>query len=281
MSHVLVTGATGFVGRQIVRRLIADGRRVSVVLRRASAGRRGALPDGAAIVETEDLFREDEGWWAGILSGVDTLVHAAWYVEPGKYLDAAENLQCAASAFAMARGAANAGVTHLVGLGTCFEYRLPNASIGADAPVGPTTLYAAAKLSVFQVLEQYLPRRGIAFSWCRLFYLYGEGEHPARLVPYVRARLDAGETARLSAGTQLRDFLDVADAGALIAEVVATRQTGVVNICSGRAVTIRDFVTAIARDLGREDLLEFGTATLHPSDPAAVVGRCNVERRAR
>jgi dTDP-6-deoxy-L-talose 4-dehydrogenase (NAD+) len=83
----------------------------------------------------------------------------------------------------------------------------------------------------------------------------------------------------LSSGDKIRDFLDVAEAGRLIATLAETVQTGVANVCSGRPVTIRDVALEIADRYGRRDLLEFGTATVHPRDPAAVAGICNVRRR--
>ena len=83
---------------------------------------------------------------------------------------------------------------------------------------------------------------------------------------------------QLSSGDKLRDFLDVAEAGAMIADLVETRQPGVANICSGKAVTIRDVAEDIADRYGRRDLLTFGTATVHPRDPMAVVGVPNVKR---
>jgi len=68
-------------------------------------------------------------------------------------------------------------------------------------------------------------------------------------------------------------------AGALIATLAETGQTGIANICSGRPVTIRTVAEEIADLYGRRDLLEFGTAAVHPRDPAAVSGICNVRPR--
>jgi dTDP-6-deoxy-L-talose 4-dehydrogenase (NAD+) len=264
MARVVLTGATGFVGRQIHRWLADAGHEVTVVLRPGSEERLIVPVDRQALLTSADLFAESEEWWKTALTGVDAVVHCAWYVVPGKYLDASENFDCVSGTLCMARGAAAAGVRHFIGVGTCFEYLL-----------SPATLYAACKLSVYHMLTQFFTKQGTNFSWCRLFYLFGEGEHPARLVPYVRERLGKGEVARLSAGTQRRDFLDVVQAGAMIANVVATGQSGAINICSGKSITIRQLVEAIADEYGRRDLLEFGTAAIHPSDPAAVVGICN------
>ncbi|MFP5076514.1 NAD-dependent epimerase/dehydratase family protein [Rhizobium sp. YIM 134829] len=273
MQPILLTGATGFVGRQIHKRLVENGHAVTAVIRPGSADRLAA--PAAACLETPDLFAESVSWWQAAADGKAAVVHAAWYVEPGRYLDAPENLACLAGTLRLAEGACAAGVGHVIGVGTCFEYRLPGDALGIDAPTGPTSLYAACKLSSFLTLEAYFASRQTRFSWCRLFYLFGEGEHPRRLVPYLRQQLERGEVAKLSAGTQLRDFLDVAEAGAMIADVVETGQPGAINICSGVAVTIRQLAERIADGYGRRDLLEFGTAPLNATDPPVVVGHCN------
>ncbi|MGI6245080.1 MAG: NAD-dependent epimerase/dehydratase family protein [Pseudochelatococcus sp.] len=276
MNTVLLTGAAGFVGRKIHKHLTDSGYDVRLVLRPGSASRLSVAPQPGRIIETPDLFGETAEWWARNCEGVDTVIHAAWYVKHGVYLDAPENAACVSGTFALAKGAAEAGVGHLIGLGTCLEYRLPGTHLHADSPLEPSNFYAACKLATYHMVRAWLASRDTVFSWCRIFYLYGEGEDPRRLAAYLRRRIEASEVARLSAGTQVRDFLDVDAAGRMIASLARTRQPGAINICSGRPITVRAFAEQIADAYGRRDLLEFGAMQPHPSDPSAVVGVCNL-----
>ena len=276
MRSVLLTGGTGFVGRQIARSLLAHGYRVTLVLRPGGLQRAGFAAAELSVVETNDVFGETAAWWSARLAEIDTVIHSAWYVEPGKYLDSERNIDCVRGTVPLAEACVQRGVRHFIGIGTCFEYRLPNAAITAESAAGPVTLYAAAKLALQYLLQRRFEGTGTAFTWARLFYLYGEGEHPARLYPTLHRKLSAGEPMHLSSGDKLRDFLDVVKAGEMIATLAQTGQTGIANICSGRAMTIREIAEGIADIYGRRDLLEFGHAVAHPRDPQVVVGIPNV-----
>jgi dTDP-6-deoxy-L-talose 4-dehydrogenase (NAD+) len=172
----------------------------------------------------------------------------------------------------MAQGAALAGVRRVVGVGTCFEYDLTDSRLSVETPLNPMSLYAAAKTAVFSTLSQFLPRQGIEFLWCRLFYVYGDREDPRRLVPYIRSMLAAGKPAELGSGDQIRDFIDVAEAGEMIADEAMGDREGAVNICSGVPITVREIAEKIADEYGRRDLLHFGARPENKLDPPCVVG---------
>lgn len=144
--------------------------------------------------------------------------------------------------------------------------------LAPDTPLDPKTPYAATKAATFMTLSQWLPLQDVEFLWARLFYLYGAGEHPRRLVPHLHRQLSAGEPAKLTKGTQIRDYMDVDDAAQLIvADAISDRQ-GPTNICSGEFITIRDIAERIADQYGRRDLLEFGAYPENLTDPPCVLG---------
>jgi nucleoside-diphosphate-sugar epimerase len=269
---ILLTGATGFVGRQVLQALTERNCRVHLVVRDGKQDRIARLPAIERVMATADLWSENAAWWADACRGVDTVIHAAWYAEPGKYLQSPVNQDCLAGTLRLAQGAERAGIRRFVGIGTCFEYDLSAGHLSVATPLRPTTPYAEAKAEAFMALSELLPQQGVEFIWCRLFYLYGEGEDARRLVPYLRARLKAGEPAELSSGTQIRDYLDVRDAGRMIVEAALGAAQGPVNICSGKPITIRALAEQIADEVGRRDLLRFDARPDNLVDPPCVIG---------
>lgn len=271
MGKLLITGATGFVGRQVVRKFLEQGLELLLVVRPGSSAKVQNL-ERVETIESPSLFHEDEAWWCEALKGVDTVVHLAWYAEPGKYLTAAENLDCLSGTLTMAKASVKAGVRRFVGIGTCFEYDLDAGTLLIGTPLKPRTVYAAAKASAFMTLSEWLPGQGVAFAWCRLFYLYGDGEDERRLVPYLRRQLAAGMPAELTSGTQVRDFMDVREAASRICSVALGSTVGPVNVCSGVPITVRELAENIADQYGRRDLLRFGARPDNLVDPPYVVG---------
>ena len=269
---VLVTGATGFVGSQVLRTLIERGFRTRLIVRGEKRDQVAAIQGVESVIVTSDLFGESADWCLKACSGVDTVIHIAWFVDPGKYLQSPKNLDCLSGTLQLAKAAAASGVRRFVGIGTCFEYDLDHGTLSVATPLRPTTPYAGAKGAAFMALSQWLPLQGVEFAWCRLFYLFGEGEDSKRLVPYLRSKLAAGEPAELTSGQQIRDFLDVREAANLIVDVSLGMAQGAVNICSGIPITVRQLAESIAREYGRHDLLKFGARPDNMVDPAFVVG---------
>lgn len=271
-NRTLLTGATGFVGRQVLNVLVEKGQKVRAVIR---DGKQQSIDNHSAVVEvitSPDIFSESTDWWFNTCKDIDTVIHTAWYAEPGQYLQSPQNLDCLIGTLQLAKGAVRAGVRRFVGVGTCFEYDLREGKLSTNTPLHPLTPYAGSKAATYMALSRCLPEQGVEFAWCRLFYLYGEGEDNRRLVPYLRKKLAAGEPAELSSGNQIRDYLDVRIAGQMLVDVALDNIQGAVNVCSGKPLTVRELAEKIADEYGRRDLLRFGVRPDNLVDPPCVVG---------
>ena len=269
---ILLTGATGFVGHHVLTALIERDQAIRLVVREGKQNTIQESPAIEKVITTPDLWSESAEWWTSVCRGVDGVIHVAWHVDPNDYLQSPKNQECLQGTLRLAQGAAQAKVRRLVGIGTCFEYDLSAGDLTIHTPLRPLTPYAEAKVATFRALFQSLPQQGMEFVWCRLFYLYGEGEKKQRLVPYLHRKLKNGEPAELTSGEQVRDYLDVREAGERIVNAALGTAQGPVNICSGIPVTIRQLAERIADGYGRRDLLRFGARPDNPADPPCIVG---------
>lgn len=271
MSRILITGATGFVGLPVAQKLAAASHNLTCIIRAGTEDKLEGLD--TRIILCDDVFAQSKDWWASTLTGIDTLVHLAWYAEPGKYLTSELNLDCLVGTLSMAKGAATAKLPRFVGIGTCFEYDLTAGELSVKSPLAPDTPYAAAKVAAFTMLKSWFATKEVEFLWARLFYLYGAREDHRRLVSYLHNQLSNGQVAELTSGRAVRDYLDVDVAAELLVKDILSNCIGPTNICSGKAITIRALAEEIADQYGRRDLLRFGARPDNLTDPPIVVGR--------
>tara|TARA_B110000444_G_scaffold178451_1_gene167160 strand:+ start:6602 stop:7447 length:846 start_codon:yes stop_codon:yes gene_type:complete len=276
-KQVLLTGATGFVGKQILKHLVKLDVDIVLVIRTGSKQSFANIKNIVLIIETKNIFKETSSWWASKSINIDIVINAAWYAEPGSYYTSLSNVECLRGSLNLAEGCISSGVEKFVGIGTSAEFEISNDPLPHNGALKPYTIYAATKLATYQTLEQLFASGDISFAWCRLFYLYGEGEDHRRLVPYIRNQLINGQTAQLSSGNQVRDFMDVCEAGKIIGDISLSSQSGAINVCSGQPKTIREHAIKIAEEYGREDLLNFGAREDNPLEPIHVVGIPNWE----
>ena len=271
-KRILVTGANGFVGRKIIRSLAKAKAAIVPVVRSGKESHVERVPGVVDVISTPDLFSENSDWWASRLNDIDMVIHVAWHVKHSDYLQSPKNLDCLIGTLNLGRGALQANVRRFVGIGTCFEYDLSPGLLTVNTPLKPMTPYAAAKASAYKMLSKWFELGSVEFVWCRLFYLFGEGQEQSRLVPYIRSRLEAGEPVELTTGQQFRDYLDVSDAADLIVETASKNCVGAVNVCSGKRQTVRSLAENIADEFERRDLLRFGSRPDSLVDPPCVVG---------
>jgi nucleoside-diphosphate-sugar epimerase len=265
MKRVLLTGASGFIGRACIGPLVARGFEVHAVGASTVDG-----GDARVVWHRRDLLVPGEP--ARLVEAIRPthLLHLAWYAAPSKYWTAPENVDWVAASASLARAFERAGGERFVGAGSCAEY-----AASADdcdektTPLAPATLYGTCKHAVHRVVSALAEGR-FSFAWGRIFFLYGPHEDPSRLVPGVIRSLLDGREALCTAGTQVRDFLHVDDVADAFAALLDSEVKDAVNIASGRPVRIADVVTSIARQIDAEGLVRLGARPIPDDELPAI-----------
>jgi nucleoside-diphosphate-sugar epimerase len=263
VKRIVVTGATGFIGRHAVAAFEARGFEIHALSRRGAP----AVPEAGAMHHAVDLL--DQAATAQVIAAIKPthLLHLAWDVEPGKYWTSLDNLSWVAASLTLFRAFHDAGGRRAVFAGTCAEYDWAYETLSETAtPLAPRTLYGHAKNSLRALIDA-AAISGVSTAWGRIFFLYGRGEPRRRLVSDVFHALLSGQTIETTRGTQQRDFMNAADVGAAFAALADSAVTGAVNIASGRCVAVRDVLALIGEMTGRPDLLAIGARAAAPDDP--------------
>lgn len=255
MKRVLVTGASGFIGRQCLPMLVAKGFEVHALSRRRPAT---ALPD--VVWHEFDLLRP--GCAAELFRQVRPafLLHLAWCAVPGKFWEARENIEWVRASLEVLCAFGDNGGKRMVAAGSCAEYDCNAGECKEDTtPLLPATLYGVSKHALEMILHSSSRQTSLSSAWGRIFFLYGPHEHPSRLVAYVMQSLLGGEPALCSEGRQILDYMHVEDAASAFVALLESAVQGPVNIGSGHPVAVRDVLQEIGQQLGRLELIRFGT----------------------
>ena len=264
-----MTGAAGFVGSRVARALLAQGHEVHAVVRRTHPSPRLRDVTGIRLLCGDVVDKVDIRELVA-RTAPETCIHCAWVATPGEYLTSPDNAVHETAAEHLGRALTENGCRRIVALGTCFEYAPSDLPHDEMSLLGPSTIYARAKLAAYERLAHICEGTATILAWARLFHLFGPHEDPRRLVPSVTLALLDGRAAATTAGEQLRDFLHVDDVATALVTIAESRVSGPVNVASGRPVRVRDVVHHIGRLTGHPDLLKIGALAYAAGDPMAV-----------
>lgn len=271
---ILLTGATGFIGRHLARHLAGRGHMVTSLQRSKTS------VDGVNDVIVIPKFGADTIAQALSARAFDVIFHLAGYgVNPAERdADTMFNFNVDVTR-SIVRQAKTCGARALVISGTGAEYDLA----GADGPVSERQppeefkLYGASKAAASICALAMARDVGLPLAWGRLFGVFGPGEAAHRLLPTLVAGLQKNQRVRLSPGMQRRDFLYVDDVVMALVELAACIESRpeqlAVNVCSGVTATVRSFAEMVADVMQvPRALLGFGDIDSRPDDVACFAG---------
>jgi len=265
---VLVTGATGFIGRNVLAPLKSLGYEVHAVYSSSYIENiQGVNWHQANLLDKNNISR--------LLAKMqpEYLLHLAWYAEPGKFWNSIENYRWLESSISLLLEFHRNGGQRVVMAGTCAEYDWKSGLCSEfTTPRIPATPYGICKNALQEILSSYSNQFALSSAWGRIFFMYGPGEHRKRLVASIVSSLLKNEPALCTHGTQIRDFLHVEDVANAFVNLLNSDVQGPVNIASGQPVAIHELIEVIGNQLGAKHLIHLGAIMAQQDEPPLLVG---------
>lgn len=266
---LFVTGGTGFVGSHFLQQALAAGHDVIAQRRPGSRPRLQLTRDPVWVDRELDQVFEAE------LAGCDAFVHLASHTPNPPYAPLDECIYW--NVFATTRllmQAAAQGVGDVLVAGTCFEYGL--AAEGQDfvhpaTEMRPSLTYPISKAAATNACMGLARHLGLRLQVLRIFQVFGEGEAATRFWPSLRSAALEGRDFAMSAGVQVRDFIEVSEVAkqflsALDFNGVTPGKPQLRNVGTGNPQTLLEFAGAWWDTWGAAGQLMPGQVGLRPGE---------------
>lgn len=257
--RILVTGASGFVGSYLTKYLVRQGHSIAVVVRnpRTSTRLKEVLGQVTFIENSLEQFLREKKVFKEFRP--DIVYHLAWEGVNKISREHSNHDKNFSNTMNLLRLAHEYGCQSFVGLGSQAEYESSSTALNEHSNTNPKSVYGGSKLKTFKSSYNLAQELGIRFSWIRLFSAYGYSDHENALIPFVIRKLLAKQSPNLTFGEQLWDFIYIDDAVKAIAAVgMKPLASGVFNLGSGNAVSVRDTLKTLKNIIKTEVELGFG-----------------------
>ena len=265
IKKILVTGANGFIGRHLVRRLKAEGYSIGALVRPASDSQKTDRIEAVSYFHG-DIRNYDEIKMAFSTFEPDTIIHLATYYavmhradEIGVMIDT--NVKGTTN---LLEAAKESGAVQLfINTSSTQVYEQKKQRLKEDDEIKPQSLYAVTKLYAEDACSYYADAFHLPCVTLRLFPPYGPGDHERRLIPYVIGSLLKNIPPNLTTGKQEWDFVyidDIVNAYlAVLKSYPFKDEHTIINIGTGEAVSIRSFVEKIRENIESDIELLWGS----------------------
>lgn len=276
MARLLITGASGFIGRALIESLVERGGNDLHAVTWGSP--KVPLSDRVSWHKCSLL---DPGSVDALLAMLkpESLIQLAWCADHATYWKDPANFDWLSANLNIARAFVRQGGRRAVFAGTSAEYdwtgELPLKEF--ETPLKPQMLYGSCKLAAYLALKSFFEHDGVSWAWARFFNPFGPYEDRRRLIPKVCLKLLAGEELDFDAALSQRDFMHVDEVGSALAALALSEVQGPVNVGSGEGTRVREVVATLARCTGHDGLVRFSEAAANADYIVADVTRLRDE----
>ena len=249
--RVLVTGATGFVGLPVLKKLVKDGHQILALTR--------SINNNLSDLQVEWLISDlsDDSTYKDAIFTFkpEIVIHLAWQDIPDFSFE--RSIQNLNQSLKILKFAIDTGFCKkILTSGSCFEVnKLQGECLESDTGIAKDD-FTWAKHSLRSWLEVNCLKHGITLGWFRIFYVYGPGQRQASLMPMILTSINTNAPLSLRTPNNANDFIYVDDVAELFSSVINIEfPSGVYNLGSGKATPVIDIYRQAEYIVNNSDLL--------------------------
>lgn len=267
--RILVTGASGYIGRHVVSSCLNLGHEVL-----ASDFSYKGLDERAIRVDTpifsgeKDIFTQ--------LGCPDILIHLAW--RDGFVHNSKAHMSDLSDHVRFLNQMIDSGLKYLTVMGSMHEIGYWEGVIDANTPCNPMSMYGIAKNALRQELLLYSKDKNVNLHWLRAFYIYGDDAHGSSIFAKLYQANEEGKTEfPFTSGKGLYDFISVYELADMIAKAsIQDTYNGIINVCSGTPISLAEKVENYLKEKEMTIKLNYGAFPDRPYDSPGVWGDSSI-----
>ena len=264
-KKILVTGAGGYIGRHVVKKLCDMGMRVIAAdLHTDGIDQRAQIADLDIFSGETDIFER--------LGSPDICLHMAW--KDGFVHNSPAHMECLSSHFTFIKNMLDKGLKHIAIMGTMHEVGYHEGAIDENTPCCPISQYGIAKNALRQSVFLLVKDKDVCLQWLRAYYIYGDDKRNNSIFAKIVLAEEAGQKEfPFTTGKNLYDFISVDELAEQIAECVAqTEVCGIIKCCTGKPMSLAEKVEGFIAENGFKIKLKYGAFPDRPYDSPGVWG---------
>lgn len=264
---VVVTGANGYIGRHVIETLLQFDclKVIACDIRKGDETRVDWVTGDVFSPERTQHFLEQYGV-------PDVCIHLAW--QDGFRHNAISHLENLAAHYTFLTRLIDAGCKSVSVMGTMHEVGYHEGAIRADTPCSPMSLYGIAKNALRQAMLTYCESKDISLKWLRAYYITGDDMRSNSIFSHISKLAREGRKSfPFTDGLNRYDFIDINDLAYQIC--VASLQckiNGIINVCSGYPVSLKDRVVGYIQEKGFDIRPEYGAFPSRRYDSPVIYG---------
>lgn len=270
MKKILITGVNGYIGRKVVQAFVNAGWTADKLLL-VDMGPE-ALVSGGTYMQMNVLAHAADADLYKQLGEPESVLHLAW--QDGFNHNANSHLHNLEAHFLFLRNMVDAGCGSISVMGTMHEIGYWEGAITEDTPCNPQSMYGIAKNALRQATLVYCAGKAVSVKWLRAYYITGDDASSRSIFSKILAwEAEGKETFAFTTGKNLYDFIDVDELALQIMQAsVQNTVEGVINVCSGQPISLKDKVEQFIAEKGLKIRPEFGAFPDRPYDSPGVWG---------